>query len=168
MAKLTRLKSIFVNVYLTDTKYLNADQSDPPASTSAPAAVVPLTSMAPMPALDDKQARLHGEQPSITPASVSVPLESNIPAASSEPQDRKDTFDSETSAATVIFKCHKGLENVAFISYWSEGHLDWTIYQPKSKDQNCAYQSPHQLPEPGGNEPLVLVAIQAKGGGKVY
>ncbi|KAF8602600.1 hypothetical protein BDV93DRAFT_607425 [Ceratobasidium sp. AG-I] len=165
LAKLIRLKSVFVNVYLTDTKYLNPDQPDPPA----PAPTIPETSVIPMLALDNKQTHLHSDQPSFTlpPAPVSETPERNIPLTSSESQDRKDTYDSENSAATVIFECHTGLESVAFISYWSEDHLGWTIYQPKVKDQNCSYQSPHQLPDPGGNQPRVLVAIQAKGGGKV-
>lgn len=164
MAKLTQLKSVFVNVYLTDTKYLNVGQNEP----STPATITLATPENPVPAPDNKQVHLYSNQPSVISVPAPALPEINVPATSSESQDRKDTSDSETSAATEIFKCHKGLESVAFISYWSEGHLGWTIYQPKLENHNTSYHSPHQLPEPGGNEPLVLVATQTKGGGKVY
>lgn len=158
LAKLIHLKSIFVNVYLTDTKYLNAGQAELPTPTP----IIPVT---PAPPPDEKQARLYDDQPIVSPVPEPVQPES-IPSISSQAQDRKDTTDSEISAANVIFDCHGDLENVAFISYWSEGHLGWTHYQPKVKRPKGPYQSHHQTPEPGGSASRVLVATEAKGGGK--
>jgi hypothetical protein len=53
-----------------------------------------------------------------------------------KPKDQKDTEEAENIAADILFKCHRTLQRVGFISYWSENHLGWSVQDRKEDDQS--------------------------------
>ncbi|KAH7343182.1 hypothetical protein B0J17DRAFT_764411 [Rhizoctonia solani] len=130
---LTNLKSIFVNVYLTDTRYLNETSS----------AVAPVIEP---PATDLVTVTTKRTSNSQTQAPPHAPVTSS-PAQSKhrdvKSKDQKDTEEAEKTAANVLFDCHAGLQTVGFISYWSKDHLGWSIQQ---RDEEKELKSP----DPGG------------------
>ncbi|KAF8600033.1 hypothetical protein BDV93DRAFT_289777 [Ceratobasidium sp. AG-I] len=129
LASLRRLKTLRLGIYLTNSKYLNTGQPGSPN----PSPMDPMMHTTPTAPPSGKQAHVLVNQPNAAFVPVSMPPDIPIPLTSSRFQDRKDTFDLETSAAAILFDCHKGLESVGFNSYWSDDHLGWNIHQPKAK-----------------------------------
>lgn len=127
---LAKLKYIFVNVYLTDTRYLN--------EPGDPSTVSPTT---PSPTTNNGSDEAHSEAPSCPEAEQSQPI-------SAEMQDKKDTKEAENTAANLLFECHASLKAVGFISFWSPDHLGWSVQPRTDKDQ--ARISSHRAPDPGG------------------
>lgn len=164
LSKLINLKSIFVNVYLTDTKYLSVGE---PAGEDAVPTVLPPAPPPPATALDTKQAHISDNEPTTTPAIAEA--EGQRPEAqahtSTQSQDRKETSEAETSAANTMFCCHKSLRHIGFISYWSPDHLGWTIYEPNGKDVlHSTPLFPSSYPNASASEDFR--ATESKGGGK--
>ncbi|CAE6429745.1 unnamed protein product [Rhizoctonia solani] len=128
---LPHLKSIFVNVYLTDTKYLNETNSAPTSSVQAPQSPAPSTTD-----LVTATTKRSSNDQAQTP--IQAPLDSN----SAQPKhrevkskDQKDTEEAEENAAGILFDCHPALQSVGFISYWSKEHLGWSVQERKQDNK---------------------------------
>ncbi|QRV73286.1 F-box-like domain protein [Ceratobasidium sp. AG-Ba] len=129
---LKRLKSIYVNVYLTDTKYLSIEDANVnPASDLAPAISereqvvvhkeITLTDRA-LQQLEPAQEASHDYQD---------PQGSRQNSSEDSPPMKNDqdvTLEAELSAANTLFNCHNTLCNVAFVSYWTPSRLGWSIH----------------------------------------
>ncbi|KAF8725076.1 hypothetical protein RHS02_08405, partial [Rhizoctonia solani] len=142
---LPNLKAIFVNVYLTDTKYLNE------ANLEAPASVVEAPQFPPEsnPEIANRIIKDATNNP--------TGLQSPGPVGSGmmEPEKRgtkceeeKATEEAENVAAKVLFDCHPALETAGFISYWSKNHLGWSIRKRKEENDN-------KSPDPGGEQDVI-------------
>ncbi|CAE7170264.1 unnamed protein product [Rhizoctonia solani] len=132
---LPNLKSIFVNVYLTNTKYLN--ETNPAPEPTAPVHT-PTTEL-----ITVATKRSSSSQAPVVPVPAQAPTHSNQTQAEQKCDDQKDTEEAEKLAASTLFSCHSALQTVGFISYWSKGHLGWSIR--KREDENKS-----QSPGPGG------------------
>ncbi|KAG8702393.1 hypothetical protein FRC08_003506 [Ceratobasidium sp. 394] len=161
LKRLKRLKTIYVNVYLTDTKHLSPERNN----TSGPAHE-PVASIA------------HARAPE-TPGSGKAPVQSRMPnnqatdtpnqAASPESKDQDDTKMAEKSAVWTLFECHDSLQYAAFISYWSPDHLWWSCHNRNSEQTTqIPYMWSHlTLPEPGGQSFPPLDNPKASPGGRM-
>ncbi|CAE6432367.1 hypothetical protein ACGC1H_000379 [Rhizoctonia solani] len=128
---LPHLKAIFVNVYLTDTKYLNETNSTTISSVQVPQSPAPSTTNL----VTATTKRSSNDQ---TQMSIQAPLGSN-PAQPDhrevKSKDQKDTEEAEESAAGILFDCHPALQIVGFISYWSKEHLGWSVQERKQDNK---------------------------------
>ncbi|KAJ1309274.1 hypothetical protein OPQ81_004936 [Rhizoctonia solani] len=134
---LLNLKEIFVNVYLTDTKYLN--------QTSSTTAAIAQVSQPSPPSVDVITVTTKRTSHAQTPG-LHAPMDpSPVPNEQSEAEskDRKDTQEAEEIASKTLFDCHPSLQVVGFISFWSEDHLGWSIRERKDIDEV-------KSPDPGG------------------
>ncbi|CUA67854.1 hypothetical protein RSOLAG22IIIB_03285 [Rhizoctonia solani] len=127
---LPHLKSIFVNVYLTDTKYLNETNSTAAPSVQIPQSPTPVTT-------DIVTVTSKRSSNGQTPAPIQGPPNSG--AGQPEPRevkskDQKDTEEAEQTAADILFNCHPALQTVGFVSYWSEKHLGWSVRERKGEN----------------------------------
>lgn len=132
---LTKLKFIFVNVYLTDTKYLNHT----PRAPAAPSLTANATGHSATPPTKDTD--MNEEQSGSPGNEQSQPI-------CSETQDKKNTEEAEETAAKILFKCHPSIKKVGFISYWSPDKLGWSLHDLKAEHPECFL--PHKTPDPGG------------------
>ncbi|KAF8748538.1 hypothetical protein RHS01_10733 [Rhizoctonia solani] len=130
---LPNLKAIFVNVYLTDTKYLS--EADPEAAAS----VVQAPQLPPEsnPEIENRVSKdatnnTIGSQPPVSVGSGMMELEKR----GTKCQDEKVTEEAENVAAKVLFDCHPALETAGFISYWSKDHLGWSIRKRREENDN--------------------------------
>jgi len=144
LKRLKRLRSIYVNVYLTDTKYLSLKGN----SASGPAP----ESTAPIPQNGAPETSSSGRAQVQSPAPDNRAVDTPNQAASSESKDQDDTKTAEKLAVRTLFECHDALQHAAFISYWSPGHLWWSCHSQNSGQTiQIPYMPSHlTLPEPGG------------------
>ncbi|KAG8725140.1 hypothetical protein FRC09_007830 [Ceratobasidium sp. 395] len=140
LKRLEKLKTIYVNVYLTDTKYLCLQGS-------VPSEPVKLTSPASTPEASSRSS--NSER-----ACTQLPaLNDQAPAVPTQPMsDEEYTGQTEKSAVWTLFECHNALQNAAFISYWSPNHLSWSCH---NRHTERIIQIPYRasrlaLPETGG------------------
>ncbi|KAG8739226.1 hypothetical protein FRC10_005857 [Ceratobasidium sp. 414] len=143
LKRLKRLKSIYVNVYLTDTKYLFPE-------SSTPGSVSP-----PTPQNRVLEASSSERTPAQSPAPNNRALDAPNQSASSTSQDQDDTKAAEKSAVWTLFECHNALQYAAFISYWSPGHLWWSCHTRNSEQTTQIPYNSSQLtpPDTGGQSP---------------
>ncbi|CAE6504771.1 unnamed protein product [Rhizoctonia solani] len=136
---LTHLKSIFVNVYLTDTKYLNetSPTTEPVIEPPQPT-ITPATSLTTMTA--KRASNSQAQAPLDMPATSSSAQSQQKDVKS---KDQEDTEEAEKAAAKILFDCHASLRTVGFISYWSKDHLGWSVQQ-RNEDKEL------KSPDPGG------------------
>ncbi|KAG9100850.1 hypothetical protein FRC06_003625, partial [Ceratobasidium sp. 370] len=100
LKRLKRLKSIYVNVYLTDTKYLSPEEnSTRPVSESAAPITQDRAPETPSPGRASARSHAPNNQAADTPSQP----------ASSESKDRDDTNMAEKSAVRILFECHSAL-----------------------------------------------------------
>ncbi|CAE6422046.1 unnamed protein product [Rhizoctonia solani] len=143
LQNLPNLKSIFVNVYLTDTKYLNE-----PNIEAAP--VVPIPQSPTENALEVVTTAIKDSSDSPIPSQLPAPVGLSTiqqEERGTRSQDEKATEEAENLAAKVLFECHPNLQTVGFISYWTKGHLGWSV---KRKGE-----SKHNSPDPGGERDVI-------------
>ncbi|KAG8786853.1 hypothetical protein FRC12_016165 [Ceratobasidium sp. 428] len=140
LQRLKKLKAIYVNVYLTDTKYLclqGGCASEAVEST---------------PQTPPSQGSSRNASSERVPAQLPV---SNSQASEESAQpvsDKEYTTQTEKSAVSTLFECHDALQNAAFISYWSPNHLSWSSHDRDTKQiTQIPYIASHlALSEPGG------------------
>ncbi|KAG8768559.1 hypothetical protein FRC12_005494 [Ceratobasidium sp. 428] len=140
LKRLEKLKTIYVNVYLTDTKYLCLQGNGTSES-------VKFTSPASTPEASSSSS--NSER-----ACTQLPaLNDQAPEAPTQPMsDEEYTMQTEKSAVWTLFECHNALQNAAFISYWSPNHLSWSCHNRHTERiiQISYRASQLALPEPGG------------------
>ncbi|CAE6439832.1 unnamed protein product [Rhizoctonia solani] len=134
---LPKLKYIFVNVYLTDTKYLNETSSVAAPTEEPQPQPPPTTELVTVTSKRAPNAQVQAHLPLPVNSNPAQPERREVKS-----KDQKDTEEAEKKAADLLFGCHSSLQIVGFISYWSEDHLGWSVYERNDGELKS--------PDPGG------------------